>query len=580
MMPIGKRLARAIQVLLAAAAAGTLVTSLPAPAHALSAPCDASSTSASASPNPLVSGQTLTFTAQVTSVGTTANVGSVEFYIDQKQVGSAAVGATSGATFTTTLGPGGTPLSAGPHAWYAEYTGGGFDPFICASQTSPASFEVTRQADSTSTSLVSSSAGHSSFGQTVTFRAHVSGVPASPAGGSMTFLVDGVPAVTTAVDGSGNAAYTTSTLAAGVHTVVADYSAFTTSADAFAASQSAPVVETVTPTQHVTATVVTLTPNTILFGQALTAAVHVAAGASAVPGGSVTVYIDDTPTATIALDGAGSASFHTSTLAPGAHQIYAQYGGDAGSDDVYASSASPAAAVTVNSRATQTALTAATDPSTTTELVTFSVTVSDAVSGGAISAGTTTLTIDGKAVATKPVNPQGRTNFTVGPLNRGTHVITASFSGNATELPSASPATSQRVTLPPVVNPAVMGATAFYTFRPLSTGATEATLFEVTGLPAGAQLRLACSGARCPIKMLSASIARRPACHAKHCRSGVTKGRGRVNLLPRLAGKRFAPGTHLQLDITKPGWVGKRYVFTMRARRNPGVRITYPAAAG
>lgn len=568
-MSIPVRLTRMLLVVLAA---GGLLTSLGArPASALSIPCTSSTTTATVSPTSAPYGQTFTFSAQVTSSASTAGIGEVLFYIDQTQVGSAALGSTSSASFTT-----GSPVSVGSHSWHAYYTGGSLGPTICSSETDAAQLEVTRRADATSMSVVSSSGGHSSFGQPVTFTAHVAGTPVSPGGGSVTFLVDGVPATTTAIDGSGNATFVTSALAAGAHSVAAQYAAYNSSTDAFAASQSTSLVETVAPAQHATATTLTATPSATLYGQAMSVAVHVSAGAAAVPGGNVTVYVDGAPVTNPAVNSSGGATYTTASLAPGTHRIYAQYGGYGALNDAYAASASPVASVTVSARTTTTALTATPNPSTDKEPVTFTAAVTDAASGAAVTSGTATLTIDGKTVATAPLNPQGAANFTVGPLGLGSHAVTASFSGTATELSSASPRTPIQVNRPPVINLPVMGATAFFTFRHLSSGASAASQFNVVGLPAGAQLRLSCSGRGCPIKTISASIARQTACKGKHC---TTRGRGRLNLRSRLAGKRFPAGTRLQLDITKRGWIGKRYVFTMRAHRDPEVRISYPAGS-
>jgi len=77
-----------------------------------------------------------------------------------------------------------------------------------------------------STTAVSSSWNPSILGGTVIFTAQVTGStgpPPTPTG-TVTFVIDGVPEATIPLDGSAVAAYATSALVAGSHTVVAQYS--------------------------------------------------------------------------------------------------------------------------------------------------------------------------------------------------------------------------------------------------------------------------------------------------------------------------------------------------------------------
>ena len=134
------------------------------------------------------------------------------------------------------------------------------------SQTVTAPIVVTGRA--TTTAVVSSN-NPSLVGQTVTFTATVS--PTSPGPvptGTVTFTIDGVPGLPIALNGAGQAAFSTSSLSAGTHPVTAAYSGDTTydpsssatlqqlvqSPTALSATKT--VAGTFTPTSNVTYTVV------------------------------------------------------------------------------------------------------------------------------------------------------------------------------------------------------------------------------------------------------------------------------------------------------------------------------------
>ena len=150
---------------------------------------------------------------------------------------------------------------------------------------------------STTTSL-GSSLNPSSYGQSVTITATVAAASgtATPTG-TVQFSVDGSPAGSAATLSSGTAAYTTSTLNAGAHSITAVYSPGTGSA--FITSSSTPLSQTV---NKATSSVTTWpTASSITYGQTL--------ASSTLTGGQ------STP--------AGSFSFTTPTTSPGAGTAFA-----------------------------------------------------------------------------------------------------------------------------------------------------------------------------------------------------------------------------------------------------------------
>jgi hypothetical protein len=40
------------------------------------------------------------------------------------------------------------------------------------------------------------------------------------------------------------------------------------------------------------------------------------------------------------------------------------------------------------------------------------------------------------------------------------------------------------------------------------------------------------------------------------------------------AGRRLRPGTHFTVELVKPGWVGKAFLFTTRSGATPATAVT------
>jgi hypothetical protein len=181
-------------------------------------------TTLASSNNPSTYEQGVTFTATVTSGAT----GTVTFKDGATTLGTGTVDGSGQATFTT------SSLSAGTHSITAVYGG---DANFNGS-TSAATAQIVNQA-STSTALTSN-ANPSTYGQPVTFTATVTSVGGTPTG-TVTFRDGATVLAIVAVDGSGQATYSTSSLFIGVHSITSTYNG-----DAnFTGSASAAVIQTV-----------------------------------------------------------------------------------------------------------------------------------------------------------------------------------------------------------------------------------------------------------------------------------------------------------------------------------------------
>ncbi len=199
--------------------------------------------------------------------------------------------------------------------------------------TSPAYTETVNKA-STTTTLINSAA-NSIWGQSVTFTATVAGSGVGAISGTVTFTSGNTTLGTIAVDGSGNAAMSLSSLPVGADPVVATYNGNSNYA-ASASSASTETVGSASSTLVLTAPDASLIPGTSITFTATLATVSPGAGART---GNVSFYDGQSLLGISALNNQGVATFTTSGLLPGAHSITAQ----AAADPHYlaASSASP-----------------------------------------------------------------------------------------------------------------------------------------------------------------------------------------------------------------------------------------------
>jgi subtilisin-like proprotein convertase family protein len=273
----------------------------------------ATATALTSSANPSTVGQSVTFTAAVTSDGVPVTTGSVTFVIDSGTGTTVDVSASGTATLTTAA------LTAGTHVIAAHY--GGTTSFAASDETLS---QTVNRLDTTS--VLESSLNPSIFGQPVTFTATVTNGTDPVTDGSVIFSEDAATLATVALDASGQAAFSTSVLSVGDHDITATY----TGTSVFAESDDT-VTQTVTNAETSTALTSSLNPST--FGQSVTFTATVTSGTPAVPVTSGTVsFLDGTTTlaAGVALNAQGEATMSTSALAVGNHLLTAVYSGATG----------------------------------------------------------------------------------------------------------------------------------------------------------------------------------------------------------------------------------------------------------
>lgn len=189
-----------------------------------------------------------------------------------------------------------------------------------------------------------------------------------------------------------------------------------------------------------TTTTVSSSANPSVFSQSVTFAASVTSGGGT-PSGTVTFKDGSTTLGTSNLDGAGHATFSTSTLAVASHSITATYNGSSG----FTSSTSSILTQTVNQDGTTSAVTSSLNPSRKGQTVTFTATVTANAPGTAVPTGSVTFKDGTKNLSTKTLNSSGQATFSTSSLVRGTHSITVVYGGSSNFIGSTSPVLTQTV---------------------------------------------------------------------------------------------------------------------------------------
>jgi hypothetical protein len=164
--------------------------------------------------------------------------------------------------------------------------------------------------------------------------------------------------------------------------------------------------------------------NPAVFGEAvtLTATVSAAMGTAT---GTVT-FLDGTKIlGEVALDPNGQARLLV-TLAPGAHSLTASFAGI----EPFTASTSAALSETVHRSHTTTALTAEVDPFGYTNAVLLTATVAPVAPGAGVPTGTVTFMEGTKVLGTATLDSNGQAGLFLENFPRGTHTVTAVYSGD------------------------------------------------------------------------------------------------------------------------------------------------------
>jgi Bacterial Ig-like domain (group 3)/FG-GAP-like repeat len=390
----------------------------------------AATTTSITTSNPSIAlGTAVTFTATVAaSAGTPA--GTVDFFDNNAFLGTAALNSSGIASLTTSA------LPAGAQSIYAAYSG---SATYANSQSAAILETVASSAPSgnLTTLNLEPSDTTSILGSALTFYATAGSATPGTLTGTVSFF-DGTNFLGSApVNSQGTAAFTVSSLTVGTHTISSVYSGDPT----FTGSTSAAVEVLVLSLTGATTstTLVTSNPN-ITINSAVTFTATVASSTAGTPSGTVIFSVDNVQVGTQPLT-ASSASFTTSALTAGTHEVQANYSGDSTFDG-----SNNNLIETVNTSGTLATFTSVQTSNASVpagSAVTFTGTVTH------IAIGTPTGTIsffDGHSfLLTQPLPATG-VAFATTTLPAGTYSVYSSYSGDASFSGSTATPVLQTIT--------------------------------------------------------------------------------------------------------------------------------------
>jgi large repetitive protein len=385
----------------------------------------ATTTTVASSLNPSAYGQSVSFSAVVSSSGGTP-AGTVQFNIDGNAFGSpvtlASGTATSGSSST---------LTQGTHTVTAVYSGntsfGGSTGTLSGGQV---------VSSATTSTVVTSNLNPSVFGQSVTLTATISGqyglvkgrVKSQAVSGTVAWSANTGCGTTSVTSGNpGTATCTTSSLPVGSDTVTGTYSG-----DGNHGGSAGSFSETVS--QVATTTTVASSLNPSVYGQSVSFTA-VVSGSPGTPSGTVQFYIDSSAFGSpVTLSSGSASSGSVSTMTEGTHTITAVYSGNTN----FGGSTGTLNGQVVNSATASTVVTSNLNPSAFGQTVTFTATISgqNGLVKGRVKSQNVTGTVSwtantGCGTTTVTSGNPGTATCITSSLAVGSDTVTATYSGDS-----------------------------------------------------------------------------------------------------------------------------------------------------
>lgn len=369
------------------------------------------------SANPALMSTPVVFTATVSGTGLRPT-GSVTFIDGATVLATEYISASGIATLTT------SQLAVGAHTISAVYSG---DSTHTASATASLSERI-QQASSTS---LSSNVNPALVGAPVVLMATVTGA-ATGLSGSVSFL-DGTTVLGVVPLASTGAATLAAAFAhSGTHRLTAIFSGDTND-QASTSTVLAEVVNLATTSVALTSSSnPSIVGNSVLFTATVTSL-------GDTPSGTVSLRDGSTILAT-AIVSHRLATFSINSLAAGSHSLTATYAGDTGTG-----TSTSGVLLQIAQQTTITTLASSATAILTVQPITLTASV-----GGAINSTGTVSFLDGSTIlGTAAVTSSGQATISVPSLSAGSHLLSASFSGDPYHLASSSSAITETVRLRP-----------------------------------------------------------------------------------------------------------------------------------
>lgn len=168
----------------------------------------------------------------------------------------------------------------------------------------------------------------------------------------------------------------------------------------------------------------------------------------------------------------------------------------------------------------------------------------------------------------QPIGPTGATCTTTY-VSTGTRAITARYLGDGNFDPSPSSPRTARV-----VARARVASTMQWSFS--FTPAYARVVALMLNGAAHTRVLVTCHGGGCPFARRVFPTTVRTRCRRKkhgRCRQ-TTRSLRTLNLAHPFGGRQLAAGARIAIAITRPGWIGKYYAFTIRPGSTPRIQIS------
>ncbi|HEY1576611.1 MAG TPA: Ig-like domain repeat protein, partial [Terracidiphilus sp.] len=417
--------------------------------------------SLASSTNPSVTGDAVVFTATVTNDGSSPVTGPVTFLDGASTLCSSSNLSGGIATCSASL------VALGQHAITASYAGDANNEANSALLT-----QTVKQAPTLVLSVTPYPQATVLASVTLTLTASVSaGIPT----GNVVFYDNGnAISGNLALNASGVATFTTTSLTPGSHNLTARYAGDTNDAS----GTSNAVNETIA--QATTSTTLGTTDASPIVGESITLSATVVSTEGPQPTGVINFTDNGSPLGSASLNTSGIAALTLNSLAPGPHSIVANYTGD--TDNALSSSTS--LAETVAQIGTTTTLTSDANPLSAGATLHLSATV--ALAAGAAPdgplTGQVTFADAGTSLGTASLDPFGHATLTVNTLAVGGHTLVASYGGATNYASSSSVAFTQQVQKTATTVSVTPSATTVLAGTQVNF---TATVTSSTGIPTG-----------------------------------------------------------------------------------------------
>lgn len=156
----------------------------------------------------------------------------------------------------------------------------------------------------------------------------------------------------------------------------------------------------------------------------------------------------------------------------------------------------------------------------------------------------------------------------------GRHLITAFYGGDRSFGGSSfSPAQPVSIMYLPSRVLGTITSTMQWSFY-YTHAYTTVLALVVNGAPTGATILVTCHGRGCPLlRQPATTVTEAKRCTPMRRRRCPAQHPGTIDLMRRFSKHRLHAGAQIMVEITRPGWIGKHYLFTTRAGHAPRIQI-------